>query len=203
MSDFDKNLQIADKDISKAIALFFVCITLLFMMIPKKDEGSVDISGEMIIQMSWDDKSKIDVDLWAMTPEDSPVYFMRKNGESANLLRDDMGDLNDKTGINYEIMTVYNPIPGKYSINAEIYQYNGSSEKEIEVQITVLYTKKNGSKQVDQVIRKTLSLEKDQKTFLNFTLDSRGFVIKETLNDRPTLMKTWNGVTPGEEGNVK
>lgn len=177
-----------EKDISKTIGIFFVCITLLLLVIFRDGSEDKKIEGDLIVQMFWDNNSRIDVDLWVQTPGDSPVFFSRKNGLVSNLLRDDLGSAGDVVPLNYEINTTYNPPKGKYSINAEIFNFNGDPKNDVDVVITVMYNK-NGVKFLNKTIKKKLTDLRKHKTFLNFELDSVGKVLHWSVDDKYTRMK--------------
>ena len=76
----------------------------------------------MIVEVRWPDQLDSDVDLWVQAPGDVPVGYSNKGGAIFNLLRDDLGQRADATGMNYEVSYSRGIPPGEYMVNVHLYR---------------------------------------------------------------------------------
>ena len=58
--------------------------------------------GNVMVEANWPPGMDSDVDLWVQAPGDVPVGYSNKGGAVFNLLRDDLGQQLDLSGLNYE-----------------------------------------------------------------------------------------------------
>ena len=58
--------------------------------------------GNVMVEANWPPELDSDVDLWVQAPGDVPVGYSNKGGAVFNLLRDDLGQQLDVSGLNYE-----------------------------------------------------------------------------------------------------
>ena len=82
-------------------------VTLVLLIIPHINpkavaEEAAKSPGNLTVELRWPDDINADVDLWVEAPGDVPVGYSNKGGRVFNLLRDDLGDTADLTGLNYE-----------------------------------------------------------------------------------------------------
>lgn len=103
----------------------FVAIVLLILphINPpaKMDDEEVPLPGNMMVEVFWNDKYDLDIDLWVQAPEDKAVGYSSKAGKMFNLLRDDLGYYNDISDQNYEIAVTRGLKAGEYTINVMFY----------------------------------------------------------------------------------
>ena len=68
-----------------------VILLIPFVNPPTEEESSSTPPGNVIVELFWDDKRDVDIDLWVKAPDDIPVGYSNKGGLFFNLLRDDLG----------------------------------------------------------------------------------------------------------------
>ena len=72
-----------------------VILLIPFVNPPTEEESSSTPPGNVIVELFWDDKRDVDIDLWVQAPDDIPVGYSNKGGLFFNLLRDDLGIYKD------------------------------------------------------------------------------------------------------------
>jgi hypothetical protein len=84
--------------------LFIIMLVIVVLILDQKKESTeIDLSpGNLIYYIAWDDQRTDDVDLWVEPPDETVIGFLRKNGETFDLLRDDVGITNDFNKANFE-----------------------------------------------------------------------------------------------------
>jgi len=119
--------------------LFLLLLTMLVTMIVKVDplKSHIEQKAEFLIELTWDDDSESDIDLWFREPGGHRISFQQKQRGIYHLARDDLGHYNDtiqlpngKTKtvrINREILTMRGWTPGIYTINIFAYTARESS----------------------------------------------------------------------------
>src|SRR6476469_2936813 len=68
--------------------------------------------GNVRVEVNWPPNLDSDVDLWVQAPGDVPVGYSNKGGAVFNLLRDDLGQQLDLSGLNYESSYARGIVPG-------------------------------------------------------------------------------------------
>ena len=100
-------------------------IFLINLLINPESESQheIPIHGEVVIEAFWPSGTKYDVDLWVMGPDNVPVgWGQHETTPTLNLERDDRGEINDASDLNYEIISVRTRLPGEYIVNVHLYQ---------------------------------------------------------------------------------
>lgn len=122
-------------------------VLFLFLLPMKPDVSAADDSrsGMVVIEAHWPDRSLADVDLWVLTPGDSPVGYSRLRGSTASLFRDDLG--NDASPWRYEITATREVPDGEYVANVHLYS-DRAREAPIAVQVSCWFRTAYGSKTV-------------------------------------------------------
>ena len=87
---------------------------------PAANAPDVPPPGTIAVSIGWPPNSD-DVDLHIGAPGDKAVYFKRKNGKVFDLLRDDLGLINDPTPVNYETAFSRGMPDGEYVVNVRCY----------------------------------------------------------------------------------
>jgi hypothetical protein len=156
--------------------MLFVLI-LVFILLPHQPEIAkeevLEPKGNLIIEVSWPDHMNVDVDLWVQGPTSSPVGYSSKNGEYLDLLRDDLGRVNDLGNLNYEIVYGRDVPSGDYTINLHLYNNRNTSEwPVVPVDLTV-FTDTNSSSKT-KVIQEHVKLhfEGEEITVVRFYFDT-------------------------------
>ena len=75
-----------------------------------------------MVEANWPPDMDSDVDLWVQAPGDMPVGYSNKGGAVFNLLRDDLGQQLDLSGLNYESSYSRGIVPGEYTVNLHLYR---------------------------------------------------------------------------------
>ena len=75
-----------------------------------------------MVEANWPPDLDSDVDLWVQAPGDVPVGYSNKGGAVFNLLRDDLGQQLDLSGLNYESSYSRGIVPGEYTVNVHLYR---------------------------------------------------------------------------------
>jgi hypothetical protein len=84
--------------------------------------GEMDSPGSIVAAVHWD-AGNIDVDMWLLGPnETTPVFFSNRGGINWDLLRDDLGQVNDSGDLNYENAFTRGAPEGEYIINLVCYK---------------------------------------------------------------------------------
>lgn len=177
-----------------ALAGFVAMVMLLLPHIhPPGDaaEETTDPPGNVIVEMRWPDELDSDVDLWVEAPGDRPVGYSNKGGMLFNLLRDDLGQRADATGMNYEVSYSRGIVPGEYTVNVHLYR---NAARTYPIPVTVVTSvKKNAKESARQLLasRIELSREGQELTVFRFRLDEAGDLVPGSVHSLQRGLRTW------------
>ena len=186
MNDPIENIMIGNEDVSAGDTVFrdmtmlalsgFIIIVLLllpWLNIKAQDQATKEPSGSVIVEAFWPEDRDVDVDLWVKAPSDSAVGYSNMNGYYFNLLRDDRGNLFDRTPINYEISYTRGIAAGDYQANIHLYQTDGGAPIEVKIVISVVEPEQRAR---TPIIKKDVILKKfgQEITVARWTLASDG-----------------------------
>jgi hypothetical protein len=147
--------------------------------------------GNVIVEIRWPDQIDADVDLWVQGPGDRPVGYSNKGGKVFNLLRDDLGNRNDATGLNYENSYSRGVIAGEYTVNLHLYR---DSDRIFPVPVTVV-TSVNRPKEehTQQLLASKVLLEHEgeETTVYRFKLTSAGELVPGSVTNLYKELRTW------------
>lgn len=112
------------------MAMTVVCVLLAMMLIsvfsdPKPAAGVLTPKAEFLIEMTWDDGSASDVDLYAKGPDGKIVFFGSRKTEVMFLDTDNTGNGNGSVADRREVVTVRAIEPGSWVFNAHAYRLAG------------------------------------------------------------------------------
>lgn len=174
-----------------ALAGILVILMILLPHInPPKKENSEDIKtpGNLIVELIWDKNINVDLDLWVAGPSGGPVGFSNQNGKLFNLLRDDLGNFNDITELNYENSFSRGIPDGKYSVNVHWYT-NSAKVEQVNARIVVSIKKNETRTTTKKVLTREITLTDvgREVTIFNFMIED-GELIPETVNSEPVRM---------------
>lgn len=172
------------------ITVFVTLFAMSFLLINEESkQGNVTEKAEFIIELTWEDGSSNDIDLWVSGPDDNIVFFGHKDGKVIILDRDDIGvnsSIVTTQGIvsnntRREVATIRKVIPGNYTVN--VMMYNNRTHKPEKSKVTI--RKLNPYK---EVVEKTVELSSigEEQTILSFELDADGNVI--TTSEEPVSL---------------
>ena len=186
MNDPIENIMIGNEDVSEGDTVFrdmtmlalsgFIIIVLLllpWLNIKAQDEATKEPAGSVIVEAFWPDERDVDVDLWVKAPSDAAVGYSNMNGYYFNLLRDDRGNLFDRTPINYEISYTRGIAAGDYQANIHLYQTDGGAPIEVKIIVSVVEPEQRAR---TAIIKKDVILKKfgQEITVARWTLASDG-----------------------------
>lgn len=170
--------------------------------IAEPKEEQISPPGNVIVNIFWEDGLNIDVDLWVLGPEDArPVGYSNRAGETFNLLRDDLGSINDITTRNFENAYTRGLPEGEYIINVHMFAHKEKNKKwpvEVEVVVTVMEAE-NGKSSVRDVATAIIPLTRhgEEITAVRFKIDKNHKVIQESINQ---IQKKLRGSSPSSWG---
>jgi hypothetical protein len=161
----------------------FFTITFMLVTIQKtKEESNIKTKAEIVITMTWDDKSNDDIDLWVRDPEGKLCFFRNKDVNMMHLDRDDLG--NNDTLITadgreivsvsrQEITTIRGFIPGEWVINAQMYNKRETTPAHIKIRIQKL----NPSVTLIDEDNFILNLKGDEHTVARIVMGADGAIM--------------------------
>ena len=109
------------QDVLLAMLLGTVAVVMFILpsVNPKADADPAELPGNLVASIAWP-AGAIDIDLW-VSHEDDAVGYSRKSGRVWSLLRDDLGEANDPTPLNYESAFTRGLPDGEYAVNVRCY----------------------------------------------------------------------------------
>lgn len=112
-------------------------------------ESSVQASepGNLSIEIRWPDGVDTDLDLWVQAPGDRPVGYSNRAGQTMNLLRDDLGQIRDTLGLNFENAYSRGIPDGEWIVNLHLYR-NAGGPIPLPVSAQITLTDKQGFRHV-------------------------------------------------------
>ncbi|MFL5334538.1 MAG: hypothetical protein ACJ8H8_15435 [Geminicoccaceae bacterium] len=138
--------------------------------------------GNVMVEINWPPDLDSDVDLWVEAPGDVPVGYSNKGGAVFNLLRDDLGQQLDLSGLNYESAYSRGIVPGEYTVNVHLYRNRAATTL---VPVTVVVsTKANAGDPSRQVLMSKVELDHEgqERTVFRFKLTEAGQVVAGSVN---------------------
>jgi len=133
--------------------------------------------GNVLVEATWPPGMDSDVDLWVQAPGDLPVGYSNKGGAVFNLLRDDLGQQLDLSGLNYESSYARGIVPGEYTVNLHLYR-NRAGLAEVPVTV-IVSTKPTSADPARQVLMSKVELAREgqERTVFRFRLSERGNLV--------------------------
>ena len=137
--------------------------------------------GNVMVEVNWPPAMDSDVDLWVQAPGDVPVGYSNKGGAVFNLLRDDLGQQLDLSGLNYESSYSRGIVPGEYTVNLHLYRDRAADMVPVTV---VVSTKADTGDPARQILMSKVELEREgqERTVFRFKLTESGAVVPGSVN---------------------
>lgn len=136
---FNSNLALVDLVLNLLVGFVTLFIIAFLLINPVAKKSTVDLPTEMIVEVTWNNESRSDIDLYLNGPTGATVYYGNKNNGYISLEKDDLGTTTDTYTVNgeevivarnYEIISV-NSLPiGEYVINVHGYFVHETVGKE-------------------------------------------------------------------------
>lgn len=174
-------------------------VAIVIMLLPHlnppgaKTADNMSPPGNVIVEVRWPDDIDADVDLWVQAPGDVPVGYSNKGGALFNLLRDDLGNRVDVTGLNYETSYSRGIQPGEYTVNLHLYR-NPSGV--FPVPVTVVTSVKRDVKDTARQLLASdvrLTREGEEVTVYRFELSENGDLVAGSVHSLHKALRTWSG----------
>jgi hypothetical protein len=179
------------RDVIMLALLGFVTIVVLLLphLNPPTKPTDQQQPGNIVVELHWPDDMDTDVDLWVQAPGDRPVGYSNRGGRVFNLLRDDMGLVNDPGKLNYEIAFSRGAPAGEYTVNLHLYS-NGDSRQSVPAEV-VVGIKKNEMDPLEVIHRDDVVLRHvgEEMTIVRFTLDQDSNVLSGSFNNLPKQLR--------------
>jgi hypothetical protein len=171
-------------------------VAIVVMLLPHlnppgaKTADNMTPPGNVIVEIRWPDEIDADVDLWVQAPRDVPVGYSNKGGAIFNLLRDDLGNRVDVTGLNYETSYSRGIQPGEYTVNLHLYR-NPSGVSPIPVTV-VTSVKRNAKETARQLLASEVLLvnEGEEVTVYRFNLSEDGNLMAGSVHSLYKALRT-------------
>ena len=191
----DENDVVFRDVILLALTGFISMVILLipFVNLPTEEESSSTPPGNVIVELFWDNKRDVDIDLWVQAPDDIPVGYSNKGGLFFNLLRDDLGIYKDNSPVNYEVSYSRGISDGVYIANVHLYREDKAPFKPIVAELLVSVVDPDSNKR-KQILRTSKKLEEIGKeiTVFQFELDKKGKLNKNSINNKYVMLRSGN-----------
>ena len=170
-----------------------VILLIPFVNPPTEEESSSTPPGNVIVELFWDDKRDVDIDLWVQAPDDIPVGYSNKGGLFFNLLRDDLGIYKDNSPVNYEVSYSRGISDGVYIANVHLYREDKAPFQPIiaELLVSVVDPDSNKRKQILRTSKKLDEIGKEITVF-QFELDKKGQLNKNSINNKYVMLRSGN-----------
>ena len=170
-----------------------VILLIPFINPPTEEESSSTPPGNVIVELFWDDKRDVDIDLWVQAPDDIPVGYSNKGGLFFNLLRDDLGIYKDNSPVNYEVSYSRGISDGVYIANVHLYREDKAPFKPIiaELLVSVVDPVSNKRKQILRTSKKLEEIGKEITVF-QFELNKKGKLNKNSINNKYVMLRSGN-----------
>jgi hypothetical protein len=173
-----------------ALAGFVVLVIMLLPHLNPPGAKTADDTtppGNVIVEVRWPDEIDADVDLWVQAPGDIPVGYSNKGGAAFNLLRDDLGNRVDVTGLNYETSYSRDIVPGEYTVNLHLYR---NPSRSYPVPVTVVTSVKRRADLASRQLLASKALlvrEGEEMTVYRFRLTEAGALVAGSVHslDKP------------------
>lgn len=150
--------------------------------------------GNVVVNIFWQDDINVDVDLWVKGPGDkTPVGYSNRAGKTFNLLRDDLGSVNDDTEMNFENSYSRGIPDGEYIINVHMYA-NKELPQTWPIPVKVIVTMmapENGKESKTEIFAGTINLDHHsaEVTAIRFNIKNKQLV-RESVNTIQKNLRT-------------
>lgn len=180
------------------ISGFIMMLALAILVTPATPKTSVGDKPicTMTIDIEWHEQTNADVDLWVKARDNNPVGYSAKDSASLNLVRDDLGYLNDPTPINAERVCARGNLPGEYVVNVHLFSLRVGADKRVPVHVRVA-TVEPSTAYTAVIWEGDVALKRlgEELTVIRFVLDDQGRLIPGSLHDLPMALRADNKQT--------
>lgn len=160
-------------------------VAMVVMLLPHLRKSEVEAQdhkapGNVIVEMHWPSEQQVDVDLWVMGPDSTPVGFWNLGNQVFNLLRDDLGIEGDATNENYEVAYSRGIPAGEYIVNVHMY---GPVPPGMTVPVNIVVSVRTELEATRQILATQIKLTRrhQEETAYRFRLTSKGELIEDSV----------------------
>lgn len=170
--------DIIANDFAWNLFLSILALLLLLFAVETSSNSPEETPGELGFYIQWPDGLDVDIDLWVKPPGLPPIGYSNDSGPNTSLLKDDLGNVNDSTPLNFEFSYARVPLDGEYIVN--IHYFRGSISN-VPIRIIVFQKTSDTNRQLfaGEI---TLSL-KQEKTAIRLTFDAKSVIFRSTLQE--------------------
>jgi hypothetical protein len=165
------------------VGFVFLFIIAFMLINPSIKKADIKTKAEFVITVTWDDKSRDDVDTWLQDPTGNVLHFRQKDVGLAHLDRDDLGKINDTLRLedgreivyphNQELTTIRGFLTGEWVLNVHMYNKRDPNPTLVEVRIDKL------NPRVETIFYKEIVMKSkwEEVTVTRFVMNNQGDVI--------------------------
>ncbi len=177
------NTSFLDLLFNTLVGFVFLFIIAFMLINPSIKKADIKTKAEFVITVTWDDKSRDDVDTWLQDPTGNVLHFRQKDVGLAHLDRDDLGKLNDTLRLedgreivyphNQELTTIRGFLTGEWVLNVHMYSKRDANPTVVEVRIDKL------NPRVETIFYKEIVMKSrwEEVTVTRFVMTNQGDVI--------------------------
>ena len=177
------NTSFLDLLFNTLVGFVFLFIIAFLLINPNIKKADIKTKAEFVITVTWDDKSKDDVDTWLQDPAGNVLHFRQKDVGLAHLDRDDLGKINDIIRLadgreveypyNQELTTIRGFLTGEWVLNVHMYSKRDTNPTLVEVRIDKLNPK------VETLFYKEIVMKRrwEEVTVARFVMNNQGDII--------------------------
>lgn len=167
------------------LACLLAAVILIAQPKPPIDQTAVARNaGAISVYTFWQDGINLDVDTHLSDPGGEHVFYQHPAGKVWNLLRDDMGMINDPGHHNFENAVARGTPPGEYRVNVAAYRgARGLYPANVEIEIRITGDVEQGASG-QTILHRTVTLDDtgDEVTAFAFQIDANGRLVPGSVN---------------------
>ena len=119
------------------LGVLITFIVVLLAQINPPSDPTIDPPGNIVASISWP-SGPTDVDLWVQHADEVAVGYSRRSGLVWSLLRDDLGQTNDNTPLNYENAFTRGIPNGEYGVNVRCFACGSQLPVSVVVEVRIV-----------------------------------------------------------------
>jgi hypothetical protein len=136
------------------VGFTFLFVLAFILINPVAKKEVLDPKAEYLIIVSWDDKSRNDIDVWIKDNDENIVSFLSRDVALMNIDRDDLGARNDMYGeivpdtdkpevreVNREVISIRSKSPRTYIVT--VHYFSSGLGKKLNENVTIELIKVN------------------------------------------------------------
>lgn len=180
------------RDVIMLVLFGFVTIVVLLLPHlnpPTQAEETLVPPGNLVVEVRWPDEADLDIDLWVRAPGDRAVGYSAKSGDVFDLLRDDLGNRNDATGMNYEVAYSRGLPAGEYAVNLHLYR-DSRQMRPVTAIVVISLRSPDGNETVNLLTRHVeMRRLGEEVTVTRFSVDADGAVDSGSFSTLPVALR--------------